>query len=384
METNLIYDTKLKKLRKLDYYLSTSEIDMLLVNLAASANSNIETIDLTQHAPRSTSSNAAMITLQGKNKTILVNEYLGTEIILNGGFTPSTGWTADNGGTVNTGKGVLNGVSAITQETGTNGYIFRDRAYVNYRLEYTILAKNDNYALYNAGYGRLYPSTIGRHSLIINNSAINLNSISFIIDQAGHTCEIDDISLKTVGNKKITVLGDSISTNYGFPLTGTSNKPWILLMLQSGYVVSDYAVAGAPIVPVQGYVDMAQQVALAANDNAETILVAMGTNDLNDGNMTTLKSIYKANMQVLQLQNPRTTIYAMNVLPRWSNTGTADTPPKDNIRTAIAEVCTELGIECWDTYTVPWITYSDTSDGTHPNNTGAAKIKAKVAELLPI
>ena len=50
---------------------SSAKVDAYLIALAASANTTPETIDLTMHHERTTASNAAMITLAGKNKTIL-------------------------------------------------------------------------------------------------------------------------------------------------------------------------------------------------------------------------------------------------------------------------------------------------------------------------
>ena len=67
---------------------------------------------------------------------------------------------------------------------------------------------------------------------------------------------------------------------------------------------------------------------------------------------------------------------------RWTDAGGGTEIDKSNIRTAIAAACTAQGITCWDTYTTPWITAADTTDGTHPNAAGELKISTEVLSRL--
>lgn len=173
---------------------------------------------------------------------------------------------------------------------------------------------------------------------------------------------------------KITFLGDSISTGliqgqWPYYLDAIYNSGKNILNLR--------AVAGSGIIS-----GMAAQVTDAASDNANTIIIALGTNDDNAGNMTTLQATYEAGIAALKVSNPNATIYAMNVLPRWTDAGGGTPVDKSNIRTAIAAACTAQSITCWDTFTTPWIDAGDTSDGTHPTAAGHIKIATQVLARL--
>lgn len=176
---------------------------------------------------------------------------------------------------------------------------------------------------------------------------------------------------------KISFLGDSITDNVLIPQV----PDWwqtACVSLARGYALPTlHAVSG------KGVMDgMDAQVAAAANDNADIIIIELGTNDNNAGNMTTLQATAEAQIAALKVNNPRATIYWMNVLPRWtSNTG-ATPVDKSNIRAAIAAACTAQSITCWDTFTDPWIAANQTADGLHPIATGKAAIAARVLALL--
>jgi len=127
---------------------------------------------------------------------------------------------------------------------------------------------------------------------------------------------------------------------------------------------------------------MATQSTAAASDNDDVIIIALGTNDDDAGNMTTLQATYEAGIASLKASNSRATIYGMNVLPRWADQTAGAEVAKGNIRTAIAAACTAQGITCWDTYTDPWIAQNETTDGLHPTAAGHAAIAARVLALL--
>lgn len=171
----------------------------------------------------------------------------------------------------------------------------------------------------------------------------------------------------------LSILGDSISANMW-------DWPYIVA---PGYnagatYLTDHAVNGQNIAS-----NLAAQSTSAAGDGATRIIITLGTNDDNSGNMTTLQATAEAGIASLKASNPSATIYWLNVLPRWTDVGGGTPVDKANIRTAIAAACTSQGITCWDTFTTPWITVSDTSDGVHPNATGAGKIATQVLSRLP-
>lgn len=164
------------------------------------------------------------------------------------------------------------------------------------------------------------------------------------------------------------IIGDSISApDRGYwPL----NIPLI-------YDVSNKALSGKTIMA-----DMDGQTDAAVIDNNEVVIIELGTNDDNSGDMVALQAKVESNIIKLKAGNPNITIYYMNVLPRWTNVSGAVINDKSNIRAAISAACAAQSIECWDTFTDPWILPSDTQDGTHPTVAGGVKIWNKIKERI--
>lgn len=172
-----------------------------------------------------------------------------------------------------------------------------------------------------------------------------------------------------VNQKTITVLGDSISA------MGDITWPF-KLQFQYPYgstLMNVRGVSGASISS-----GLSAQVTAAASDNASQIIIAMGTNDNNAGNMTTLQATAEAQIAALKVSNPNAQLYWLNVLPRWTNSGGGTVVDKANIRTAIAAACAAQNITCWDTLTSPWITAAQTTDGLLPINAGMDAIVTQV------
>jgi hypothetical protein len=183
------------------------------------------------------------------------------------------------------------------------------------------------------------------------------------------------------GLKTFAFIGDSISA-----ATAYLKYPTIICNETYGglWRQCPHAISGGGIIDGS----LATQVAAAATDDADAIIVASGTNDDNAGNMTTLQATVETNLAALKLSNPRATIYYMNVLPRWTDVGGGTEVDKGNIRTAIAAACTAQGITCWDTYTTPWIAATDTTDGLHPTfpysaTSGHRYIADQILLLIP-
>lgn len=171
----------------------------------------------------------------------------------------------------------------------------------------------------------------------------------------------------------ITIIGDSISSRYMVNWTS---------LLQAQYNsqnvgISNHAVGGHTIIA-----NMDAQVVAAASDNADVIIIHMGTSDDDAGDMGILQAEVEENIAELKISNPNATIYYMNVLPCWTDAIGGPEIPKGNIRIAIAAACLAQGITCWDTYNVPWIIQAQTSDGIHPTAAGHAAIATEVLARL--
>ena len=200
----------------------------------------------------------------------------------------------------------------------------------------------------------------------------NLAHVS-ILDKAMTLEEVHKVARYGLGLRFVTVLGDSISVT-----TGT----WApLLDAETYYEVVSRAVGGAKIETSTN--SLAVQATAAANDAADIIIIHMGTNDDNAGDMGALQTIVEDTIIALKASNPTATIYYMNVLPRWITPSGAVEVDKANIRAAVAAACTAQSVTCWDTYTVRWIEPADTADGLHPSAGGYAKILAQVLARMP-
>lgn len=198
---------------------------------------------------------------------------------------------------------------------------------------------------------------------IINNQYHGLYDISPQLD----TCAYFGYTNNTT-RPVYSFIGDSIMITGRWPFHHFTNT-W--------HRVINHAVSGETIIT-----HMDAQVVAAASDGASKIFIGLGTNDDNAGNMATLRAEIEENIDELRASNASASLYWINVLPRWTDVGGGTEVDKSNIRAAIAASCAAKGVTCWDTYTDPWITSADTTDGLHPNDTGRAKIAARILALL--
>lgn len=349
------------------HIMTTSELDSYLIALAASANTTAETIDLLIHSTRSIASNAAMITLQGKNKTILVNEKLGKELVLNGDFSSVTGWSIISDVTIS------GGAASITAQYGafSQNDVLHEKQYCFFRFKFKLTAVSNLTSLATTDGQFSLPTTLGNHSNLMDFSAGSQTGVSFTIYNAGGTCSIDDVSARIVGDKILTVIGDSIAADI--------NSFGRLMQRENNYALCSYAVGGASIF----YSAMDLQTVAAINDNADIIINELGTNDDETDNMSLKQTEIQNRLKIQKASNPNATIYYMNVLPRWTDVGGLTEAMKPNIRACIAAACLAENVTCWDTYTDPWINASDTIDGIHPSAAGHVKIRNRILALLP-
>jgi lysophospholipase L1-like esterase len=176
---------------------------------------------------------------------------------------------------------------------------------------------------------------------------------------------------------KLSVLGDSITVAAG------DNSDWSwLVAYNNGWKSSNvfrinHAEAQQGI--VAGAHNLAYQAAAAANDQADVILIALGTNDDNTAGaaQTAIQAALGAGIDALKVSNANATLIVLNVWPRY------DGANLDNIRASISTVCAAKGITCWDTYSTPWFADGDTVDHLHPAAAGTAKIVTQVMARLP-
>ncbi len=214
----------------------------------------------------------------------------------------------------------------------------------------------------------------------INQSAINNNTLHMQFSTySGNqfTNRFTAMAYSVPQNITLTFLGDSITAlapSWADTAVGNYRRYDNINKIEH-----NYAAGGAGINYRSGYLDLNDEAVLAASDNANIIVIQLGTNDDNNGNMTTLQANAESGIAALKVSNPLATICWLNVLPRF------DGPPyqdKTNVRAAIAAACLSQGIVCWDTFTNPWITDADTSDHLHLNATGKAKVAAQVVSRL--
>lgn len=173
--------------------------------------------------------------------------------------------------------------------------------------------------------------------------------------------------------KTISIIGDSLSTD----LNGWDKH--LAHTYKNGMVkICNHAVGGQSIVA-----NFAAQVAAAASDNADLILIQMGVNDNNAGNMATLSGIFETGIDALRLSNPNAIIIDVNVFPAWTDVGGGTPVDKSNIRTALFASCTAKGVTCIDTFTSAWITSAKTTDGKHHTPDGYYEDYTNIATYLP-
>jgi len=178
--------------------------------------------------------------------------------------------------------------------------------------------------------------------------------------------------------KNLTFIGDSISANtHSWTNLVPGNK------MTTPYVAINHAVGGATILndTVHSYLDA--QVAAAASDNADVIVIELGTNETSVDTNALTTDILSA-ITTLRSTNPHAVIYWLNVLPRWTGYPSWNPVDRSYIQGVIAAACATAGVPCWDTSSVPWITTTDVDTGQlHPNASGNRKIADQILLRIP-
>lgn len=162
---------------------------------------------------------------------------------------------------------------------------------------------------------------------------------------------------------RISVIGDSISRVIG---DGTE-WPWIVGYTHNSSLTTIMNHAEASMGIVAGAHNLAYQATAAANDDADAIIIALGTNDSADpGDQAAIQTALGAGIDALRLSNPRAMIHVVKVWPCYA----AD---HSVIRASIAAVCTAKGVTLHDPTTPAVWDAGDSADGWHPNAAGHVK-----------
>lgn len=168
------------------------------------------------------------------------------------------------------------------------------------------------------------------------------------------------------------MIGDSIDAATLTFMAGTTWNNAVAAAYNGGVnAIRNTAVASQGV--LAGAWNFAWQVGYIGSGH-ELILIKLGTNDDNAGNMTTLQAAVESGLTTLKANNPDADIYWINVLPRWTdNTGGTEID-KSNIRTAVAAGCLAQSITCWDAYGEMGLLASETTDGTHLAAAGQTRL----------
>jgi lysophospholipase L1-like esterase len=217
-------------------------------------------------------------------------------------------------------------------------------------------------------YSIYYDSVLVGTAKTISDATIVNNTLGGIV--SGHTgITLDEYtaSAKTT-LKRFGIIGDSI------PAVTSGNGIWPFLVArrnnEGACSIANHAAGNMGV--LVGASNLAAQVTASASDNADIIIMALGTNDDNAGNMATLQAAVESGIDTLRGTNAAATVYYMNVLPRTSG-------DKALVRAAIAAACAAKSVTCWDTVTDAWIDpATDTSDGLHPTAAGYVKIRDRI------
>ncbi len=227
----------------------------------------------------------------------------------------------------------------------------------------TVIKSGDTYTFYRDQNILITTNTIS-DATIVANTYHGLFSL-------GGYCTFDNFYINSGAQQIFTALGDSITSNSGnwFEVFTAAHRygcnRW-----------NNRAVGGSIIMPAAGSMDA--QVVSTASDDADYIIICLGQNDGNNAGIT---AEYQENILELAGTNTRAKICCMGILP---TTSAYRTEKNAYIAAAVAgAIAAGANAEYWNTDN--WIDPTpgvDTPDGVHTNASGAAKVAAKVAELI--
>jgi lysophospholipase L1-like esterase len=175
-------------------------------------------------------------------------------------------------------------------------------------------------------------------------------------------------AIQPASSKRIAIIGDSISA---------SANGWDDLFVgrynYGGNLGFNRAVSGATVLHTGSTTDMQDEVTTASSDNADLILVLLGTNDTDTS--ATFGTEYQARLAEMKTQHPNASISCLGILERFDGI-TRRTLQNPMIQAAAAAV--------GETYinTDGVITAGDTTDNLHLNAAGHAKLYALVSGVV--
>lgn len=216
--------------------------------------------------------------------------------------------------------------------------------------------------MYGTSY-RLFVDDVLTHVMTYASYLTNTyHGIGCYLAAAGNACYFNDITVRaSTGWKRFATLGDSITAAGGGWQDLTRNQYNGSKMHQMNHAVGSQSIM----------THMDAQTVAAASDDADIIIIALGTNDGDNAGIT---AEYQENLTEIMGTNPRARVYGMGILPRTGGARDANNP-------RIAAACAAAGATYWNTD--GWIDpATDTSDGVHPTPAGHQKIATQVMALL--
>lgn len=170
-------------------------------------------------------------------------------------------------------------------------------------------------------------------------------------------------------NKKIlSILGDSISTNYGL------NNYSFILADKLGYELHNASILGSSLTMIEGQDSlMARYEKDLKNFNSNLIIIFIGTNDINRNiDIEKFRTDYSKMMKNIRKNNPNSKIFSIGILPRFDI--------NKNITKSYSEIIKEISRENNTEYLDPsnWLNETDYSDDIHPS----AEVQKLIAEKI--
>lgn len=241
--------------------------------------------------------------------------------------------------------------------------------------ELKVTKTGTTYTIYRNGIQLGDPQTINQAT--INNNTLHMQFSTYGGNLFTSPFLVSEYSAPT--QITFTFMGDSITALtpswadeavMKYPVRSNIVKVW-----------NNYASAGAAITHRDGYSDLADMVSLAAEDDANFVIIELGTNNDNAAEaQAAILAEMEAQIDNLKASNTNAQIFWVNVLPRF------DGPPyedKSNVRATIQTGCTAKGVTCLNTYDPPIIVQADTTDNLHLAASGKTKLAAFVSGSIP-
>lgn len=168
-------------------------------------------------------------------------------------------------------------------------------------------------------------------------------------------------------NKRLSVLGDSISTIYG------KNNYTYLTAKKLGYELHSAAILGSSLTKIKGIDNLINRYEKdIKNYNSDIIVINIGSNDAaHNVSLETFKNNYLEIIKDIKKWHPESKIFLFGILPR------KDVEPGviASYNNEISAISSAAGVRFIDSSN--WLEEKDYSDAIHPSNESQEKISDK-------